>query len=1172
MSGPLKFYLFLGDVRRIGQPVLVTIIILFSLTFVTVPPSSSAQTPEPAPGSAQVTGPPADETAFSLGFHVGRGDAVHMEAARAAGGSFAVVVFSWANIEPAPGYLYWEVPDAALRAAEFYGIDLIARLDQPPTWALGPDDPSPWQLDAYAGFAQRVAARYGDRLAGVILWNEPNLSLEWNNQPPDAAAYTELLRAAYPAVKAVAPDLPVFMGGLASTEGEGDWAINDLDYLQALYAAGAGAFFDGLTAHPYGFGRPPDDSPEKYRPNFRRLELYREIMENNNDGHKPIWVTEMGWLTWTDDPRHDWQVVTPELQANYTLQAIDYAQTTYPWLERLGIWALNSGGDNYGYGIWQGPGELTPAYSALVESCPSRSAFCDTTLVNSANLHSDRRAPVTSLAPNVIIRLGDRGTLHPHWIHLYRGDSELSLGWRGEFFLTADQAGQRHDLLLETMQIDQPTNRLFINDVALSHLLARPRPDPTSTWVTQRFQVPDQLLRSGVNSISVVVGPRNPTRQYMGGRWENMQVRHIRLEPAEPLPAGQLTNWQPQPAPSGWSETNRLRPGLAEDFWLTGNRPGELWRGSLKGTHLLENQVANRPELVFNDILTTGQADLVATDSGLWWRSQAQAEWQPVIGAPVGLAYVVARAGERYYAGFEAEGLWLAASPSGPWQRSVLTATTVVDLTVVRDTAPDQPPPPDRLYATTEREIFVNNGPDSGWRQLSLPGLSAEELAEAGESPADKLKPRLYSFAKGKLVVRNQDRLWLQNEHRPAEWEPFGPERLYGKLYSVLNCCGPGTLVGTNDAGLWQLDPSGTWQRLDDTFFNTTDVTELLSVRNSLLAAGDIGLFQSGDGRTWQKMAGLPAVISDLVIDPADPSRWIAATPAGVFRSQDSGQAWASLSPPWTAWDLAFGPQGRLFVGRSNGLAWIDDLEASPIRWETAAGMEKVVFLRINPHPTEPQTVWAGTWGNNIAASDDGAQTIAPVHNGLETLSGLDLIWHPTPGQVTLATFEGLYRTDDGGQSWFKLPGPLARQTIYALLQGDDGAIWAGAADGLWLSRDYGVTWDLAEGMARATVLQLGKLKLPMSPAPPLQPPLAKQANGALVYAPREWLWAGTEGAGLWLSQDLGATWRFAGLPGHSVYNVFFDPLQSRRLVAATDRGIFAVSVPEEVLASLTHF
>ena len=196
MSGPLKFNSIFGDVRRIGQPVLVTIFILFSLTFVTVPSSSSAQTPEPAPGSAQVTGPPADETAFSLGFHVGRGDAVHMEATRAAGGSFAVVVFSWANIEPAPDYLYWEVPDAALRAAEFYGIDLIARLDQPPTWALGPDDPSPWQLDAYAGFAQRVAARYGDRLAGVILWNEPNLSLEWNNQPPDAAAYTELLRAA----------------------------------------------------------------------------------------------------------------------------------------------------------------------------------------------------------------------------------------------------------------------------------------------------------------------------------------------------------------------------------------------------------------------------------------------------------------------------------------------------------------------------------------------------------------------------------------------------------------------------------------------------------------------------------------------------------------------------------------------------------------------------------------------------------------------------------------------------------------------------------------------------------------------------------------------------------------------------------------------------------------
>lgn len=208
-------------------------------------------------------------------------------------------------------------------------------------------------------------------MAGLVLWNEPNLNLEWYNQPPNAAAYADLIKAAYPAIKTVAPTLPVALAGLASTEGEGDWAINDLDYLQAIYDAGGGAYFDVLTAHPYGFGRPPDDPPGKYRPNFRPLELYREIMVAHGDAAKPVWVTEAGWLVRTDNPKHRWQVVTPQQQADDLLQALSYAQTHYPWLERLGLWQLNRQGDPYGYDLWSGPAQSSPAYRALVKTCSS---------------------------------------------------------------------------------------------------------------------------------------------------------------------------------------------------------------------------------------------------------------------------------------------------------------------------------------------------------------------------------------------------------------------------------------------------------------------------------------------------------------------------------------------------------------------------------------------------------------------------------------------------------------------------------------------------------------------------------------------------------------------------------------------------------------------------------
>jgi hypothetical protein len=761
----------------------------------------------------------------------------------------------------------------------------------------------------------------------------------------------------------------------------------------------------------------------------------------------------------------------------------------------------------------------------------------------------------------VIIRLGDRETLHPHWVHLYRGGD--SLEWEGEFFLTVDQADQSYDLLLETMQVDQSTNRLFINGSQIGHLLARPRPDPTSTWVTQRLNVPAELLQAGVNVVSIKMGPRNAARQYTAGRWENMQFRHLRLTPPEIPPAATLSGWEAQPSPSGWGETNRLRPGLDDQLWLTGIRPGQLWqiRADLQASDppqqdiplSLENQAGDRTELIFNDILLAAEGTLAATDQGLFWRSQAQPNWQPVIATPRGQAYVLAQSGDQFYAGFEGAGLWQAAAPAGPWQRTVLTGSTVIDLVSIRDHLTGI----ERLYATTPTEVFVSEGAE--WRSFPLPSLSNEAMAEAGESPADKFKARLYATLDGRLLVRHQDRFWLQDEQSPDGWALFGPEALQGKLFSVLNCCGPGTWVGSNKAGIWQLVDGGEWQRLDNGFFDTADVTELLQVNGNYYAAGDLGLFHSTQGRSWQKVSGLPGVITDLLVDPMEPKRWIAGTPAGIYRSQDGGQRWESVSPPWTIWDMALGPQGRFFAGRNNGLVWTDDLGATPINWQISEGLERVYFLRIKPHLAEAQRVWAGTWGNNIGVSQDGGESFEPLHNGLETLSGLDLIWRPTPGRVTLATFEGLYQTDDGGESWVRLPGPLSHQTIYALLQSDDGTIWAGATDGLWRSGDDGASWAQVEAIPQTTVLRLGRIAFP-PPASTSTPPFLAQPLQTTVDHGKG-LWAGTEGDGLWLSLDNRTTWHFAGLPGRTVYQLFFDPGQSRRLVAATDQGIFSITL-----------
>ncbi len=311
---------------------------------------------------------------FDLGFHIAEGDHEHLAAARAAGGNFVVFVFKWADIEPTPGYYYWEAPDAAMRAAAYHGVEMIARLDHPPDWALDPASPTPWNLDAYADFAGLLAERYGDRLGAVIIGNEPNLSLEWNGEKPDSAAYVELLKKLYPAIKGSSPDLPVAMAGLAFTEGDLE-NVNDLDYLRAVYAAGGQDYFDILAIHPYGFGRPPADPPETDRLNFRRLELHRDLMIAAGDSGTPVWITEMGWRTRAPNPDDSWQVVSSDQQARYTEDALNYVAEKSDWLPRAALWQLKDDGDPYGYDLWDDE-RSSPLYAMLRATCATDKVAC----------------------------------------------------------------------------------------------------------------------------------------------------------------------------------------------------------------------------------------------------------------------------------------------------------------------------------------------------------------------------------------------------------------------------------------------------------------------------------------------------------------------------------------------------------------------------------------------------------------------------------------------------------------------------------------------------------------------------------------------------------------------------------------------------------------------------
>ena len=266
--------------------------------------------------------------------------------------------FPWSEIEPKPGRFWddkynqnsWDKYDRIVDLAEKNGIRVIARLDNTPDWARGPDttpQTPPTDLDSFANFVVAFIEHYKGRVQYLQIWNEPNLKAEWGGTL-DPAAYATMLRKVYTRAKAADPTVVILSAPLAQTLEQGDRGLNDLTFLQQLYDAGFGNSFDILMANGYGFDQPPDAPPDPRVLNLRRVELLRAIMERNGDANKPIWLNEYAWNAAPPDMPADevpWRRVTEEQQASYTVAGIRYMRDHWPWLGVINIWYFRQVGD-----------------------------------------------------------------------------------------------------------------------------------------------------------------------------------------------------------------------------------------------------------------------------------------------------------------------------------------------------------------------------------------------------------------------------------------------------------------------------------------------------------------------------------------------------------------------------------------------------------------------------------------------------------------------------------------------------------------------------------------------------------------------------------------------------------------------------------------------------------
>jgi hypothetical protein len=265
-----------------------------------------------------------------------------LEMVREMGAAWIVEYFPWGYYEPQKGRYDWGHPDLVVDHALAQGLSVIARIDFVPPWARPPETTfrhlPEERFGDYADFVHAFVRHFSGRVKQVIIWNEPNLSFEWGYRLPDPDGYARLLKSVYAQAKAADPEVMVLAAGMAPTLAPpgSEWGMNDLEFLQRMYDAGARGHFDGLAVHAYGWTASADAPASPEVLNFARAELVHDVLARNGDGQLPCFITEAGW---NDHPR--WaQGVPPGLRVDHTLRAYEKALRDWPWCEMVAMWAF----------------------------------------------------------------------------------------------------------------------------------------------------------------------------------------------------------------------------------------------------------------------------------------------------------------------------------------------------------------------------------------------------------------------------------------------------------------------------------------------------------------------------------------------------------------------------------------------------------------------------------------------------------------------------------------------------------------------------------------------------------------------------------------------------------------------------------------------------------------
>ena len=475
----------------------------------------------------------------------------------------------------------------------------------------------------------------------------------------------------------------------------------------------------------------------------------------------------------------------------------------------------------------------------------------------------------------------------------------------------------------------------------------------------------------------------------------------------------------------------------------------------------------------------------------------------------------------------DAGGVWRSTDGGATW------SSTEINPIQVNDVCSAGPLAPDRFYAATRTGLHVSNDNGSTWS--TVPGMPTQYVIGIGVNCGDP-NVLIAGLSSDNGIRRSIDGGDSFTEVGLSEgfMKGFGSDPQHpDTMYVAMSGLDFSVYRSTDMGASWApIGPAGSgWGLLLAPFGNG----------GTIIATTSDGFYMSTDyGSSWDLVVPGTSYASAV----CDGTNLFAPviTEGGVYESEDQGASWTLNTNGIVAsyWQAGCASSMGYLAGHYGGVYRTPGTGSCYVESQEGIGN---AFVHSVSYDSATGTVMAGGEHHGLWRSTDDGQTWEMVNPGPQCWVIYDIapesdMYYSGPVRY-LATADGVFRSDDYGDSW--APAGLGGSQISSVAfdPDDPDVAWAGtASSGIHYTTDGGSTWAPGSG-------------LPFALYPSLE--FIEQSSGDIrILAAFQQL-----GGGVYRSDDGGLTYTLSSVPGSYHPDLSARSGSSPMAYVATDGGVY---------------